>query len=132
MSRVDPALTRTAGLAAGALLASSATLLCCVLPAVLVALGAGAALAGLVTAVPQLVWLSEHKPLVFGVAAAFLALSGVALWYGRSLPCPSDPDAAQSCRRVRRMSAVLYGVALACFTLSVIFVFLLPLVASEQ
>ena len=64
---------RRLGLAAGALLASSATLVCCVLPAVLVALGAGAALAGLVTAVPQLVWLSEHKALVFGGAAALLA-----------------------------------------------------------
>ena len=37
MSRLDPALSRNAGLAAGALLASSATLVCCVLPAVLVA-----------------------------------------------------------------------------------------------
>jgi hypothetical protein len=129
MSRVDPGLARTAGLAAGALLASSATLLCCVLPAVLVALGAGAALTGLVTAVPQLVWLSEHKPLVFGVAAAFLAFSGVALWYGRSLPCPPDPDAAQSCRRLRRISVVLYGIALACFTLGAIFAFLLPIMA---
>ena len=41
----------------GALLASSGTLVCCVLPAVMVSLGAGATLAGLVTAVPQLIWL---------------------------------------------------------------------------
>lgn len=62
MSRVDHTLSRNASLAAGALLASSAPLLCCVLPAFLVAVGAGAALAGLVTALPQLIWLSEHKP----------------------------------------------------------------------
>jgi len=130
MSPVDPALTRTAGLSAGALLASLATLVCCVLPALLVALGAGAALASLVTAVPQLIWLSEHKPLVFGVAGALLAISGVALWHGRSLPCPSDPDAAQSCRRLRRMSVVLYGLALACFTLGAAFAFLLPRLAA--
>jgi len=126
MSRVDPALSRNAGLAAGALLASSATLVCCVLPAVLVALGAGAALAGLVTAVPQLVWLSEHKPLVFGSAAALLAVSGMALWYGRNLPCPIDPGAAQACRRLRRLSALLYGVALASFALGIAFAFVLP------
>src|SRR6202008_2549749 len=101
MSWVHASLSRNAGLAAGALLASSETLVCCVLPAVLVALGAGAALAGLVTAVAQLIWLSEHNPLVFGLAAALLAVSGVALWYGRSLPCPVDPDAAQACRRLR-------------------------------
>jgi len=124
MSGVHASLSRNAGLAAGALLASSATLVCCVLPAVLVALGAGAALAGLVTAVPQLIWLSEHKPLVFGLAAALLAVSGVALWYGRSLPCPVDPDAAQACRRLRRISAVLYGLALGSFTLGATFAFL--------
>jgi hypothetical protein len=99
-------------------------LVCCVLPAVLVALGAGAALAGLVTAVPQLIWLSEHKPLVFGLAAALLAVSGVALWYGRFLPCPVDPEAAQACRRLRRISAVLYGLALGSFTLGATVAFL--------
>ncbi len=129
MSRVDPALSRNAGLAAGALLASSATLVCCVLPAVLVALGAGAALAGLVTAVPQLIWLSQHKPLVFGSAAALLAVSGVALWHGRNLPCPTDPDAARACRRLRRISAVLYGFAVASFVLGSVFAFVLPALA---
>jgi hypothetical protein len=129
MSRLDPALSRNAGLAAGALLASSATLVCCVLPAVLVGLGAGAALAGLVTAVPQLIWLSEHKPLVFGSAAALLTISGVALWYGRSLPCPTDPGAARMCRRLRRISAVLYGLAVASFALGVVFAFVLPALA---
>ena len=129
MSRLDPALSRNAGVAAGALLASSATLVCCVLPAALVALGAGAALAGLVTAVPQLIWLSEHKGLVFGLAATLLAVSGVALWYGRSRPCPTDPDAAQACRRLRRTSAVLSGLAVATFALGVFFAFVLPVLA---
>jgi hypothetical protein len=126
MSRPDPALSRNAGLAAGALLASSATLVCCVLPAVLVALGAGAALAGLVSAVPQLIWLSEHKPVVFGGAAMLLLISGVALWYGKDLPCPIDPGAAQACRRLRRISAILYGLASASFALGVLFAFVLP------
>jgi uncharacterized iron-regulated membrane protein len=88
MRRVDPALSRNAGLAAGALLASSATLLCCVLPAVCV--------------------------------------SGVALWHGRSLPCPTEPDAARQCRRLRRISTALYGVALACLALGATFAFVLP------
>ncbi len=117
---------RNTGLAIGALLASSATLVCCVLPAVLVAIGAGAALAGLVTAVPQLVWLSEHKIPVFGVAAALLAVSGLALWIGRRAPCPADPRLAQSCRRLRRVSVFIYVVALASFGLGAAFAFVLP------
>src|SRR5688500_7274042 len=93
---------RNVGLAIGALLASSATLLCCVLPAVLVSVGAGAAVVGLISAVPQLIWLSEHKPLVFGTAALLFIGSGAMLWHARQLPCPTDPIVARSCARLRR------------------------------
>ena len=95
---------RSVGIAATALLASSATLVCCVLPAVLVSLGAGAALAGLVSTIPQLVWLSEHKPLVFGVAGGLLTVSGAFLWNARRLPCPTDNVTAQACARLRAVS----------------------------
>jgi hypothetical protein len=125
----EPNLTRNLGLATGALLASSATLVCCVLPAALVAVGAGAALAALVTAIPQLVWLSEHKSLVFGVAGSLLAISGISLWIARRAPCPVDPRLARSCRRLRLLSAILYGVALLSFMAGAIFAFVLPIVA---
>jgi hypothetical protein len=114
------------GLAIGALLASSATLICCVLPAVLVAVGAGAALAGLVTAVPQLIWLSEHKALVFGIAGVLLAVSGVAIYVGRKAPCPADPRLAHACRRLRRVSALIYAIALTSFGVGAAFAFVLP------
>ena len=126
MTAPAKALRRNAALSAAALLSSSATLVCCVLPAVLVAVGAGAALAGLVTAVPQLIWLSEHKSLVFGVAGCLLAASGVSLLYGRSLPCPVEPDAARACQRLRRISAVLYAVAFGSFVIGAGFAFVLP------
>jgi hypothetical protein len=118
-------LRRHVGLAFLTLAASSGTLVCCVLPAVMVALGAGASLAGLVTAVPQLIWLSEHKPLVFGVAFAMLALSGIVQWRARSLPCPADPALAAACTRLRRASAWLWGIALAATALGATFAFLL-------
>jgi hypothetical protein len=117
---------RNTGLAIGALLASSATLVCCVLPAALVAIGAGAALAGLVTAVPQLIWLSVHKGLVFGIAGALLAISGVALWVGRRAPCPADPRLAIACRRLRRVSVIIYAAALTSFGVGATFAFVLP------
>jgi hypothetical protein len=131
MSDPHSALTRNAALSAIALLTSSATLVCCVLPAVLVALGAGAALAGLVTAVPQLIWLSEHKPLVFAVAGGLLIASGAALWFGRSLPCPTDPVAARTCQRLRRLSAILYGLAAACFAVGTVFAFVVPIFGTD-
>ena len=120
-------LRRNLGVAFAALLASTGTLVCCVLPAVMVALGAGASLAGLVTAFPQLVWLSEHKPLVFGTAFALLTLSGVVQWRARSLPCPSDPRLAATCTRLRRASWWLWGLALVATLTGALFAFVLPL-----
>jgi hypothetical protein len=114
------------GVAFGTLLATTGTLLCCVLPAVLVSLGAGAALVGLVSAFPQLVWMSEHKALMFGVAALLLAVSGFAIWRARRLPCPADPAAARSCTRLRRVSAVVYGLSALCFLVGALFAFVLP------
>jgi hypothetical protein len=119
-------LKRNTWLAFTALLASTGTLLCCVLPAVMVALGAGAALAGLVGAVPQLVWMSEHKGLVFGLAAVLLAVAGVAIWQARRVPCPADPALARACVRLRAFSRALYAVAVLAFALGATFAFVLP------
>lgn len=106
-SPIQAPLRRNAGVALLTLLASTGTLICCVLPAVMVSLGAGAALAGLVTAVPQLVWLSAHKALVFGVAGGMLLLSGGLLLRARAMPCPADARLAQACRRLRRWSGIV-------------------------
>ena len=126
MSTPTSALTRNVILSAATLLSSAGTLVCCVLPAVLVTLGAGAALAGLVTAIPQLVWLSEHKPLVFGIAFALLIASGIATWYSRTLPCPTEPVAAESCQRLRRVNVALYSIAVVSFALGITCAFVLP------
>ncbi len=121
---------RNVGVALGTLLASGATLVCCVLPAFMVAIGAGAALVSLVSAFPQLVWLSEHKTLVFLTAALMLAAGGVLIWRARAAPCPSDPEAARSCARLRRTSTALYFVALGAFGIGATFAYLLPAISA--
>ena len=73
------------------LFATSSTLVCCAIPAMLVALGAGAALSSLVSVFPQVVWLSEHKEALFAISGAALALSGWIQWRNRTAPCPVDP-----------------------------------------
>ncbi len=90
------------------LFSSLSTLLCCALPALFVALGAGATLAGVVTQVPGLIWVSKHKPLVFGFAAGMLMLAGFLRYRSRNDPCPIDPEQAVACKRLRRMSGVVY------------------------
>ncbi len=118
---------RSVWLSIGALLASVTTLLCCVLPAVLVAIGAGFVVVGLVSAFPALVWLSERKALVFGLAVAMLAISGIALLSARRLPCPVEPGLAASCTRVRRYSLMLYLVSLGLTLVGAAIAFVLPL-----
>ena len=109
------------------LLASSGTLLCCALPALLVTLGAGAALSSLVAAVPGLVWVSEYKGAVFGFAGAVLVISGALQWRSRFLPCPIEPHLRQACLRTRSTSARVYALSLTVFAVGGWFAFVQPL-----
>ncbi len=109
------------------LAASSSTLVCCALPALLVALGAGAALSSLVSAVPQLVVLSEHKELVFAAAGLMLAASGALQWRNRSAPCPTDPALRRACLRTRAVSLRVYWASVALFAVGGWFAFVQPL-----
>jgi hypothetical protein len=108
---------------------SAGTLICCALPALLVALGAGATLASLATNVPQLVWISEHKDLVFALAGVMLALAGVMQWRARTLPCPTDAALARACTRARRASFRVYSFALVVFLVGGFFAYLAPLLS---
>ena len=108
---------------------SASTLLCCALPALLVALGAGAALATLVGAVPQIVWVSENKTLVFVGAGIMLAVASYLQYRARFLPCPADPALAAACSRQRWVSNVIYFVSLAIYVVGVGFALLWPYLA---
>ena len=108
------------------LFASSSTLICCALPALLVALGAGAALSGLVGAFPQIVWLSEHKIGLFTFAGFMLAASGALQWFNRNAPCPVDPALRNACLRTRKVSLRVYWVSVGIYLLGGFFAFVLP------
>lgn len=109
-----------------ALLGSSATLICCVIPAVLVTLGLGAALAGAISAIPALTLLSEHKAAVYGIAGLLLAVSTFLRSRPEANVCPADPALAEACRKTKKASTVLHRSALALFLFSLVFVYLLP------
>jgi hypothetical protein len=106
------------------LFASTTTLVCCALPALLVTLGLGAALAGLVTAAPWLIALSVHKvPLFIGSGVLLLAAG----WMHRRaarLPCPADPAMARACARMRRFSAAMLGLSMTVWLIGFFFAFL--------
>lgn len=109
-----------------ALLGSVGTLVCCVLPAVFVALGMGAAFASLLTAAPGLVWLSAHKGWVFAAAGVAIAAAVIAHWRGRAAECPADPRLAQACGKLKGWSFRLLVASIACFAVGAFFAYVAP------
>lgn len=105
------------------LFTSAGTLICCALPALLVSLGAGAVMAGLIDAVPQITWLGRNKLMVFVVAGGLLAASGAWQWYARSLPCPADKAQAAACTQARRISWIVWGLSVALYAIGAFFAF---------
>ena len=126
---MDESVTEMPGrwLAFLSLFTSTGTLICCALPAALVALGAGAALSTLISAVPGLVWISEYKETVFVFAGVMLTVSGWLQWRSRFAPCPVDAAQRNACLRTRRSSALVYGASVVVFMVGGFFAFMLPL-----
>ena len=108
------------------LFASSSTLVCCAIPALLVALGAGAALSSLVSIFPQVVWLSEHKEALFGFAGLMMIGSGLLQWRNRSAPCPIDPALRDACLKTRKTATTVYAASVVLYLIGGWFAFVQP------
>ena len=106
------------------LFTSTGTLICCALPALLVSIGAGAVMAGLVEAVPQITWIGKHKTAMFALAGILLVISGAWQWHARSLPCPVDKAQAAACARARQVSWIVWGLSVALYATGFFFAFL--------
>lgn len=108
------------------LFTSASTLICCALPALVVTLGFGAALAGFLGDNPQFIFISENKTIIFGIGAVFLSLGGYLQYRARFEPCPLDPDLAQACTSSRKFSFRLYIISLSLFVIGFLFAYILP------
>ena len=106
------------------LFASTSTLLCCALPALLVTLGLGASLAGFVSAAPWLVALSKYKVWLFAGSGLLLLAAGLLHRRARLLPCPADAAQAQACARLRRVSGAMLGLSALVWAVGFFFAFL--------
>lgn len=106
------------------LFTSASTLICCALPSLLVAIGAGASLAGLMGAFPQLAIISKHKELIFIIAGAMLLMAGIMRYKARNAPCPIDPAQAKACTNLRKVSAWIYYVSVLLYLVGFFFAFI--------
>jgi hypothetical protein len=109
------------------LFASSSTLVCCAIPALLVSLGAGAALASLVAVFPQIVWISENKEIIFLISTLLMVIGGIVQWRNRYAPCPIDLKLRQACLRTRKVSLAIYLISLVLLIIGGWFAFIQPL-----
>lgn len=107
---------------------SLGTLVCCALPALLVVLGFGATFVSLLSAFPQLIWLSEHKGLVFGVAGILLIVTAVIRRQGAQQACPPAPELAAQCRGLKGSGAVMFYLSVVCYLVGGFFAFVAPLI----
>ena len=109
------------------LFASSSTLICCAIPALLVSLGAGGTLASLVAVFPKIVWISEHKEAIFLLSASLMFIGGLLQWRNRSAPCPIDPKQRDACLKTRKISQRIYLVSLGLLIIGGWFAFIQPM-----
>jgi len=105
------------------LFASTSTLLCCALPALLVTIGAGAVMAGIASNIPGYIWLTAHKVQLFILSGVMLALAIVMRWRSRNAPCPIDPVQARACNRLRRTSGIILYASVAIYLVGGFFAF---------
>ena len=106
------------------LFTSVGTLLCCALPALMVTLGAGAALAGFISVAPWITVISKYKVVVFVVAGILLALSSYFLWVNRNAPCPIDEKQAKACMILRKFSLYVILISIIIYIIGFFFAFL--------
>jgi hypothetical protein len=110
------------------LFASSSTLVCCALPALLISIGAGAVMVGLTTAIPGIIWLSAHKVPLFIASGVVLSIAAFLQWQQRNAPCPIDPVKAAACMRLRRINRWTMGLSVVVYLTGLFFAFLWPLI----
>ena len=95
---------------------SSATLICCVIPALMVSLGLGATLVSTIEYLPWLPWLSQYKWTIFIIAGILL------IWNSRMLKkqvCAIEDK--ERCEEVSVVNRRIHYFAVTLYLFSLIF-----------
>ena len=108
------------------LFASSSTLICCALPALFVAVGAGASFASLITLFPFLITLSHYKVYITLFALVMLVIAGYMNHKTRHLPCPAEHEHGVACMHARKRAGYVYSVSVGLFLFATIFTYVVP------
>ena len=108
------------------LFAASSTLICCAMPALFVALGAGASFVTLVNTAPLLVSLSKFKIYISVSTFMMLIIAGYFNYASFYSPCPLDPELGKLCLRLKKRSRYIYYLSWFIFLCATTFTYLVP------
>ena len=108
------------------LFASTSTLICCGLPAIFVAIGAGATFASLITSFPFLITLSKYKLYITLFALIMIAIAGYFNYKTYYMPCPADPELGRMCLQTRKRSRIMYYISVTIFVFATVFTYIVP------
>ena len=106
------------------LFTSVSTLICCALPALLVAFGMGASLISLFSVFPWIIIISKYKVWVFIIAGLLLCISIYFFWLGKNSPCPSDPIQSKICSKIRFINLIIVVISLTIYLIGFFFAFI--------
>jgi len=122
-----PKGTGTTGVGIAALILSFSTLICCVIPILLVSVGLGAVIAAIIGQLPVIAELTQYKLYFFIASGMLLTLTAWLIWRpGKS--CPSDPKLAALCNAVDVWNKRIFWTALTLWSIGTVVTYvLLPL-----
>ena len=105
------------------LFASSSTLICCAIPAILVAIGATGALISLFSNIPFLITISENKEIVFAISGLLIF---IAFWSQRKDEidsCELDKTLMMSCNNLKKINKIILYSSLFIYLVGLFFAF---------
>jgi len=105
------------------LFSSFGTLFCCALPSAFVLLGLGSTLANFIGFFPQIIWISEHKEMVFGLSFFFMGFSFLGQMTMKNVAC--DLDQKESCERTKNWSRPVLWITLGINVIGFIYAYVL-------
>ena len=106
------------------LFTSSATLICCALPALFVLFGAGASFAALISHFPQLIWISKQKNILFILAGLALAVSKTIEIKNNKNSCTETNKLV--CQSTREWSSITWSISAIIYVTAICFTYILP------
>jgi len=109
-------------------LTSFSTLFCCALPALFIALGAGATFAGLVSIAPGIMIFAKYKTVTFAFGGIMLILGGFFRWKEKNKACSLNNKNPQLCSKIKKISKYVYWISVIFYLIGFYFAYVIQFI----